>query len=133
MTLKTQLRRVIWILMDLVLVNLAVFLAYVIRGALYFDVRMKALMMDEYSSQILYVLLVVSIVRIGAFFVFKLYKPVWRYASVSEFVSILKAVTLGTAVFIVVMYISRQMFYSRAVIFHSDVPDTCSTEILARF
>ena len=115
MTLKTQLRRVVWILMDLVLVNLAVFLAYVIRGALYFDVRMKALMMDEYSSQIIYVLLVVSIVRIGAFFVFKLYKPVWRYASVSEFVSILKAVTLGTAVFIVVMYISRQMFYSRAV------------------
>jgi len=35
---------------------------------------------------------------------------------VSEFVSILKAVTLGTAVFIVVMYISRQMFYSRAVV-----------------
>ncbi len=116
MTLKTQLRRVIWILVDLVLVNLAVFLAYVIRGALYFDVRMKALMMQEYRSQILYVLLVVSIVRIGAFFVFKLYKPVWRYASVSEFLSILKAVALGTAVFIVVMYLSRQMFYSRAVV-----------------
>ena len=116
MTRKTQLRRVIWILVDLVLVNLAIFLAYVIRGALYFDIRMKNLMMQEYRSQIIYVLLVVSVVRIGSFLIFRLYKPVWRYASVSEFVSILKAVTLGTAVFIVVMYVSRQMFYSRAVV-----------------
>ena len=116
MTPKEQLRRVIWILMDLVLVNLAVLLAYVIRGALYFDARMKVLMMQEYRSQIVYILLVVSVVRIGAFFIFKLYKPVWRYASVNEFVSILKAVTLGTAVFIVVMYIFHKMFYSRAVV-----------------
>ena len=113
MTPKTQLRRAIWILVDIVLVNLAVYLAYLIRGALYFDDRLKGPLMEEYRWQII---LAVTIVRIGTFFFFKLYKPVWRYASVSEFVSILKAVTLGTAVFIVVMYVSRQMFYSRAVV-----------------
>jgi nucleoside-diphosphate-sugar epimerase len=103
-------------LVDIVLVNLAVYLAYVARGSLYFDARWKSLMMGEYRSMFWQIVLTVTIVRISTFFVFKLYKPVWRYASVSEFINILKAVTLGTAVFIVVMYVSRQMFYSRGVV-----------------
>jgi nucleoside-diphosphate-sugar epimerase len=74
-------------------------------------------MMEEDYNQVFWqIILVVTIVRIGTFFIFKLYKPVWRCASVSEFISIFKAVTAGTAIFIVLMYISRQMFYSRGVV-----------------
>jgi len=116
MTHKTQFRLVIWVLVDIVLVNLAVYLAYVARGSLYFDARWRSLLMGEYRSMFWQIVLTVTIVRISTFFAFKLYKPVWRYASVSEFISILKAVTLGTVVFIVVMYVSRQMFYSRGVV-----------------
>jgi len=48
MTLKTQFRRVIWVLLDVVLVNLSVYLAYVIRGLLFFDPRWRSPLMDEY-------------------------------------------------------------------------------------
>jgi nucleoside-diphosphate-sugar epimerase len=116
MTPKTQFRLAILILVDVVLVNLAAYLAYVVRGSLYFDGRWRSLMMEEYRDAFWQIALVVTIVRISTFFVLKLYKPVWRYASVGEFVSIFKAVTLGTAAFIVVMYVSRQMFYSRGVV-----------------
>ncbi len=113
MALRTQLRRAGWILADVILINLAVYLAYVIRGSLYFDPRWKSLLVDEYHNMFWQITLVVTVIRMGTFFFFRLYKPVWRYASVTEFISILKAVTLGTGIFIVVMYISRQMFYSR--------------------
>ena len=110
MTFRTQFRRSIWMLADIVLVNLSVYLAYIIRGLLYFDPRWKSLMMDEYHNMFWQIALVVTVIRIGTFFFLKLYKPVWRYASVTEFIGILKAVTLGTAIFIVVMYASRQLF-----------------------
>lgn len=116
MTFRTQIQRAGWILADIVLVNLAVYLAYVARGLLYFDPRWKNLMTAEYHHMLWQIALVATVVRISTFFFFRLYKPVWRYASISEFISILKAVTVGTAVFIIVMYISRQMFYSRGVV-----------------
>ena len=116
MTLKARIRVSVWVLVDIFLVNLAAYMSYVLRGTLYLDLRWRDLLMDEYQNMFWQMLLVVTVVRISTFFVFKLYKPVWRYASVSEFVAILKAVTLGTAVFIVGMYFSRQVFYSRWVV-----------------
>lgn len=105
-----------WLISDIVLVNLATFMAYLIRGLMYSDDQWKSLMMKEYYDMIWLILIVVTVVRIGTFFVFKLYKPVWRYASVNEFLNILKAVTLGSVIFIVAMFASRQLFYSRGVV-----------------
>ncbi len=116
MTKKVFVSRSAWVLADILLVNLATFLAYVIRGLLYSDEQWKNLMMREYADMFWLILTAVTVVRIGTFFVFRLYKPVWKYASVGEFVNIVKAVTLGSAVFIVAMFVSRQIFYSRGVV-----------------
>jgi FlaA1/EpsC-like NDP-sugar epimerase len=116
MTKKTLFQRATWVLVDIVLVNFATYMAYVIRGFLYSDDQWKTLMMTEYREMFWLILLVVTVIRIGTFFAFKLYKPVWKYASVNEFLNIVKAVTLGSAIFIVAMFISRQIFYSRGVI-----------------
>jgi nucleoside-diphosphate-sugar epimerase len=116
MTNKILFQRAIWVLVDIVLVNFATFLAYAIRGLLYSNDQLKVALADEYRTMFWLVLLVVTVIRIGTFFAFKLYKPVWKYASVSEFLNIVKAVTLGSAIFIVVMFVSRQIFYSRGVI-----------------
>lgn len=116
MTVKSRVRDFAWILADVILVNLSVFLAYLIRGSLYFDMRWRNVLMEEYFGVFWQIAIVVTVVRIGAFFFFKLYKPLWRYASVNEFLSILKAASLGTVIFILIMYISRQLFYSRGVV-----------------
>jgi nucleoside-diphosphate-sugar epimerase len=116
MTKKVLFYRISWVLVDILLVNLATFLAYMIRGLLYSDNQWKSLMLKEYADMFWLILIVVTFVRIGMFFIFKLYKPVWRYASVGEFINIVKAVTLGSVLFIVAMFISRQIFYSRGVV-----------------
>ncbi|MDQ1327988.1 MAG: hypothetical protein QG641_1273 [Candidatus Poribacteria bacterium] len=116
MTKKTLFQCATWVLVDIVLVNFATYMAYVIRGFLYSDDQWKTLMMTEYREMFWLILLVVTVIRIGTFFAFKLYKPVWKYASVNEFLNIVKAVTLGSAIFIVAMFVSRQIFYSRGVI-----------------
>ncbi|MBD3183556.1 NAD-dependent epimerase/dehydratase family protein [Candidatus Poribacteria bacterium] len=116
MGLKIRFRRYVWVLLDILLVNLAVYTAYLIRGTLYFDSRWKNLLMEEYIGLFWQITLVVVVVRICIFYFFSLYKPVWRYAGIDEFLDILKAVTLGTGVFIVIMYVSRQLFYSRGVV-----------------
>jgi nucleoside-diphosphate-sugar epimerase len=116
MTKKTLFQCANWVLVDIILVNFATYMAYVIRGFLYSDDQWKTLMMTEYREMFWLILLVVTVIRIGTFFAFKLYKPVWKYASVSEFLNIVKAVTLGSAIFIVAMFVSRQIFYSRGVI-----------------
>ncbi len=83
MVLKTQLRRAISLLVDVVLVNLTMCPAYLICGSLYFDSRCKSLMMDEYHSVFWQIVLVVTIVCIGTFFSCKLYRPIC--AGVSKF------------------------------------------------
>jgi len=116
MARKSSQIRIAWVLLDVALVNLATYMAYLVRGLMYSDNQWKSLMIREYHDMIFVILIAVTIVRIGTFFVFKLYKPVWRYASVNEFLNILKAVTLGSVVFIVAMFASRQLFYSRGVV-----------------
>ncbi|HGJ67689.1 TPA: NAD-dependent epimerase/dehydratase family protein, partial [bacterium] len=116
MTRRSPQIPIAWVLLDIVLINLATYMAYLIRGFLYSDDQWKNLMMKEYHDMIWLIFIVVTVVRIATFFGFKLYKPVWRYASVNEFLNILKAVTLGSVIFIVAMFVSRQLFYSRAVI-----------------
>lgn len=83
MVLKTQLRRAIWLLVDVVLVNLTICPAYLICGSLYLDSRCKSLMMGEYHNIFWQIVLVVTIVCIGTFFFFELCKPIC--ASVSKF------------------------------------------------
>ncbi|MGQ9610072.1 MAG: NAD-dependent epimerase/dehydratase family protein [bacterium] len=116
MTAKIQLKRAGYVLLDIFLVNFATYMAYIIRGALLYSSEHQAILMKEYRDMMWLIILVVTTVRISTFKIFKLYKPLWRYASVGEFINILKSVTLGSAIFIVIMFIFRQFFYSRAVI-----------------
>ena len=61
MGLKTQLRRAIPLLVDVVLVNLTICPAYLICGSLYFDSRCKSLMMDEYHHVFWKIVLIMHI------------------------------------------------------------------------
>jgi len=83
MTKKTLFQCANWVFLDIILVNFATYMAYVIRGFLYSDDQWKTLMMTEYREMFWLILLVVTVIRIGTFFAFKLYKPGWKYASVS--------------------------------------------------
>ena len=81
-------RRVMIVLSHAGLVALAFTLAFLIR----FDFRLT----DAEWDRLLLTLPLILVIRAVVFSRFHLYKGLWQYISVRDFVGILKAVTLGS-------------------------------------
>ncbi len=100
-------RRIAEVLLDLLLVTLAYYAAYVIR----FDVDLP-----RYYDQFERSLPIVIGSQLVMFFVVGLYRGVWRYMSVADLTTYGKAVAGGTiASVIAIVYIYRFEGYSRGV------------------
>lgn len=102
-------RKRTWILMatDAVLVNLAAFLS--------FYIRFEGTIPEEYFWTLTHSAWAATIVYLAVFYVFGLYKRLWQYASTGELLSILFAVTVGTAGTISVIYFTAPMRYPHSV------------------
>ncbi len=86
-------------LIDLFVVNLSVFLSFMIR----MDWRL-----DEFAvTPFLFFMFWASVIRIGLFVFFGLYQWSFRYASISEVLSVLKAVTIGSLLLIALAFFTR--------------------------
>ncbi len=84
-------RNHLWqVLIDIITVNLAWFIALILR----FDGRIPGSYLHHWMA----IALVVTVVRIGFFLRFRLYNSLWSYSSVPEFFLVVKAVTLSTIV-----------------------------------
>ncbi len=88
--MKYQRNHLLQVLIDIITVNLAWFIALVLR----FDGRIP----HSYLNHWVAIALVVTVVRIGFFLKFRLYNSLWSYSSVPEFFLVVKAVTLSTIV-----------------------------------
>ena len=89
--LKRKVHRIILLLLDGLLVAVALGLAFLIRRDFHIE--------TEYRLQYLCILPFVILVRIFLFFLFKLYKGMLRYASVSELIAIVFSTTIGSILF----------------------------------
>jgi FlaA1/EpsC-like NDP-sugar epimerase len=86
-----SIRIIILSILDSIMIALSVILAYFLR----FDFQVK----QPFFSLLPYVIgLHISLV-IGFFFWVKIYKRVWRYASIGEVISLVKAITLAEIMF----------------------------------
>ncbi|MBI1928357.1 hypothetical protein HYR99_29450, partial [Candidatus Poribacteria bacterium] len=106
--LKSKIRLASSIVADIFLINLAFLCAYYTCKSLGLNLleSLKEVPIGYQSPHLfLMVSLVVTGFRLSSFFVFQLYKPVWRYASVQEFLSLVGAISLGTLALIFVLYI----------------------------
>jgi len=89
-------RTLFFMLMDALLINLALF------GSFY--LRFEGGLPTRYVRTYLDAAFVSTVVLLLAFFVFGLYRCLWRYASVGELLSIVYAAAVGAAVTITVVY-----------------------------
>ena len=83
-------------LIDVILASFALYLSYAIR----FDFNIP----PEDVEQVRNLILIVILIRLGALFYFGLYRRAWHYAGLADLISIFKAVTIGTALFIGVAF-----------------------------
>ncbi len=91
-------RTFVLIVIDIILVNAALFLAMIIRFEGISNIP------SQYMASFLSLAPIFTLIRIICFFLFGLYNRVWKYASIGELVSISYAVTAGTILNISLAY-----------------------------
>ncbi|HEY8548400.1 MAG TPA: hypothetical protein VIL35_00475 [Vicinamibacterales bacterium] len=100
-------RQVAAVLIDVVLIVAAYYGAYLLRFEDQFAAEMPVFVQS---------LPVVIVCQLGALAFFRVYRGMWRYAGVSDFIRLVQAVTLGSiAAVLVLLFLTRFGGYSRAV------------------
>ncbi len=103
-------RRIVEVLLDFVFICLAYYSAYFLR--LEGPLLIKTLGLLQES------LVWVILIKMSVFFIFGLYRGVWRYMSISNFITMFKVVSLGSfASILFLTFVFRFRDYSRAVFF----------------
>ncbi len=103
----TYRRRLLILITDLALIITAYFLAFWLR----FDGNIPA----EQMALFINTLPLVIIIRTAALLYFRLYSGMWRYASINDLVSIVKAVSVGSAVLVLPVFFAHVPGYPRSV------------------
>jgi FlaA1/EpsC-like NDP-sugar epimerase len=94
--MNKSLRIFLLIIIDIILVNIALYGALLIR----FDGKIPGQYLEAFYD----FTFVFTIIRIVCFYLFRLYKRLWQYASIGELLSVVGAVTVGTAINVTIAY-----------------------------
>lgn len=101
-------RKLIMVWVDLFLVNSALFLAFMIR----FDWHLTPALMNS----CIFFMAWASIIRITLFVIFGMYQWSFRYASISEAINVIKAVTIGSLSLVAVAFFTQSITMGRSVL-----------------
>jgi FlaA1/EpsC-like NDP-sugar epimerase len=101
-------KQLVVISIDAVLIALSLFLSYVLR--------FNTLDLTEQARQILFLLPLSLAVRLGVFASLGLYRGMWRFTGIRDLVSLIKAVTLGSGLVMVLFFLAfRLEEYPRSI------------------
>jgi len=107
----TYRRRLFEVLLDLILVSMAYYTAYLLR----FEGPVYYLIGDDFGF-FLKSLPIVIACQIFCFYVMGVYRGIWQSTGVSELVDYFKAITAGTVMaMLILLFVYRFSFFSRAV------------------
>ena len=101
-------RKPMMLIIDIVLVNLSIFLAFAIRLDWQFT--------NPRMSHCLHFMMWATLIRISLFAIFGMYQWSFRYASISEAINILKSVTIGSLLLIATAFFTRRTEIGRSVL-----------------
>ena len=101
-------RRLLAAIVHALIVILANYLAFSIR----FELNIPSGVLDLYFHNLAYLVLI----RFGVYIGLGLHKGLWRYASIRDLVDIIKAITVGSIIFVfLVRYVFGEITYPRSV------------------
>jgi len=103
-------RRLVEVLLDFIFICVAYYSAYFLR--------FEGALLGPNLSLLRQSLVWIILIKMSVFFIFGLYRGVWRYVGISDFFTIFKVVSLGSIVSILFLTFKfRFRDYSRAVLF----------------
>ena len=101
--MKQKLKSGLFVLSDITLLSISLFLAYYLR----FDLSAESIP-KSFSDNVLMLLVVSVVLKIAVFIPFKLYKSLWRYAGMYELVSVfLASVITNGILFAYIAFVER--------------------------
>lgn len=101
--MKQKLKSGLFVLSDIALLSISLFLAYYLR----FDLSAESIP-KSFSDNVLMLLVVSVVLKIAVFIPFKLYKSLWRYAGMYELVSVfLASVITNGILFAYIAFVER--------------------------
>lgn len=86
--MKRQFKQAALVGLDMIFINVSIFVAYFIK----FQWLIPPAFLEIYFKSFI----PITIIMIGSFYIFRLYKSIWRYASIDELNSVIFGVTAGT-------------------------------------
>jgi FlaA1/EpsC-like NDP-sugar epimerase len=100
--MRQKVRSGILVLLDLILINISLLFAYLLR----FDGDFNKIP-PQFVKAIFTIALVASAVKLTAFFTLKLYSSLWRYAGIYEMVSTVGAAFISNAIMMSYIFLSK--------------------------
>lgn len=90
------------IVLDIILINISLLLAYFLRFELSFGN-----IASEFTKEIPHLILIATITKIAAFYIFKLYNSLWKYAGIYELMNIIIASFLSNTFMLGYVFLTR--------------------------
>ncbi len=95
--LHNRLKQYMVFICDAVLISVSIFLSYALR--------FSTLRLDPHIGQILVLIPLVLLVRLSIFWLNGLYNGMWRFVSTSDLISIIRAVSLSTLIYVCILFL----------------------------
>lgn len=115
-------RLLVLLVCDALLVAAAVYLSYLLR----FDFAIKS----PFIETLPYVVAIYIGLLIFSFYIYKIYKRIWRYASVGDLLAIMQGALLGSVAFYLIHHYTNHPWYSELVVPRSIYPLTTMISFL---
>lgn len=93
----------IQIVFDILIIFSAFIISFFLRGQI--DLTNRDVLFSQYSAVLIWYVLIIVLVKIFMFWVFGLYRRIWKYASIKDMVAIIEAVVSSSILMVVVFYI----------------------------
>ncbi len=91
------------VIVDILIVFSAFVISFFLRGQI--DFRGREALFAQYANYFTYYVILIIVVKLLIFWLFGMYKRIWKYASVKDMVAILEATALSSAAMVVIFYI----------------------------
>ena len=100
--MRSKLNKLILVFVDIILINLAYLLALYIKFEGLVDSQLTSYLLRYLDSAIY-----ITIIKLGIFYYFKMYKMVWRYVSMTEVYNIITAIILSNGFVLSFLFINQ--------------------------
>ncbi|MHB1276599.1 MAG: PglD-related sugar-binding protein, partial [Candidatus Humimicrobiaceae bacterium] len=100
---KFSFKILIQVLFDTVIIFSSFIISFFLRGQI--DFRGRDVLLSQYSAALISYIVVIVIAKLLMFWVFGMYRRIWKYASVKDMIAIAEAVASSSLLMVVVFYI----------------------------